>query len=80
MLSERDYPITIEVEKLLLSLPTVDEVLNYRVPEALDDRMQYLVAQNQVGALSEDERHELDAFLRFDAFLKLLYLRALKKA
>ncbi len=47
------------------------KVMDLRPSESLQNRLRELLAKNQEGALSADEKHELDKILALDLLLSL---------
>lgn len=65
-----------EITNFLAAAPTAEAIIAYKPSELLDQRLHYLLDQNEVGDLSREEREELDEFLLMSHFLKMLKLKA----
>jgi hypothetical protein len=48
-----------EVTNFLASSPTAEQIIAYKAPEHLDERLHYLLDQNSSGEITRDERTEL---------------------
>ena len=59
-----------------LSLEAARAILKLTFPKGDKDRVDFLLAKNQDGHLTPDERAELDEYLRADAFLSVLKSKA----
>lgn len=66
-----------EVFAFLGGEPTVDEILEFKISEEAQDRLEELLDLNREGALSQQENNELDAFTEIDHMFIMLkaYLR-----
>lgn len=64
---------------LLASTPTPEQIVAYQPPEALQERLSDLLAQNRSGGLSSAEQTELEEFLRMNRFMSRLKLKARHK-
>ena len=60
------------VTEFLAADPSDDELLAYRFTDDLQDRVHYLLDQNSEDALTCEERHELDDFLRANRMMTRL--------
>jgi hypothetical protein len=65
-----------EIVAFLLSMPTMEQIADYKVSDALDQRLHDLLDKNSNGRLSSDEEEELTEFLQMDHFLTVLKLNA----
>ena len=61
-----------EVIRFFGSAPHVSEILAYRLPEELQERLEELLFLNSEDEISQDELAELDTFLQVNRFLNLL--------
>lgn len=68
-----------EVIDFLTSAPTLEQIIAVRPSKAVQERVGYLLDQNQAGTLTTEERKELDDYLQLDHFMTLLKARARKK-
>lgn len=72
-----------EVLEFMLSKPTAEQVIAFRLPSYLENHVNDLLDQSGEGKLLADEKAELDEFLQIDHFFTVLKSRArtkLKKA
>jgi hypothetical protein len=53
----------------LVSTPTPEQIIAFASPEAIQARLDELLAQNRSGRLSEAERAELDALLFLNSIM-----------
>ena len=63
----------------LASTPTPEQIIAYQPPEALEQRLSELLAENRSGGLSPAEQIELEEFLRMNRFMSWLKLKARQK-
>ena len=63
----------------LASTPTPEQIIAYQPPDALQQRLSELLAQNRSGGLNSAEQTELDEFLRMNRFMSRLKLKARHK-
>ena len=68
-----------DITTFLLSKPTAQQVMDYQVPEHLDNRLHELLDKNSNLALSHEEQNELDTFLQFAHIITLLKAKALEQ-
>ena len=64
------------VTDFLASGPSVDDLIAYRLPEALQERAQYLLDQKRAEGLTATEQQEMDEFLQIDHLLALVKAKA----
>ncbi len=66
-----------EVFAFLSGAPTVDEILDYKISDESQDRLEELLDLNREGDLTQQENDELDVFAEIDHMFILLkaYLR-----
>ncbi|MHB8627484.1 MAG: hypothetical protein ACYDBJ_22320 [Aggregatilineales bacterium] len=69
-------PLFDDVTDFLASAPTVEQLIDYKPPEALDRRLHDLLDKNEQGNLTAEERGELDEFLRVNHLLNMVVLKA----
>jgi len=72
-------PIFNEILDLLASTPTPEQIIAFQPSEALEQRLAYLLEQNQRDRLSAKERAELDEFLQLNHLMNMLKIRARQK-
>jgi hypothetical protein len=65
-----------EITDFLSSAPDTDALLAFTPSHALVDRLDELLEQNKTTGLSQEERAELDEFLRMNHLLKMVRLKA----
>jgi hypothetical protein len=63
----------------LASTSSPVQIIEYKPPEALQERLSELLAKNRTGQLSETEQMELDEFLRMNRFMSRLKIKARQK-
>ena len=68
-----------EILDFLASTPTPEQIIAFQPPEHLQQRLTYLLEQNQRSGLSAQEQVELDEFLRINRLMSRLKLRARRK-
>lgn len=67
-------PVFDEVIRFLASQPSVEEILAYKYPPLVDQRLHTLLTLNSERKLSGEEQAELDEFLRMNHLIKMLKL------
>ena len=65
-----------EILDFLASSPGAEQIIAFKPPEALQQRLSYLLERNRNDRLSSEEQLELDEFLRMNRFMSRLQLRA----
>jgi hypothetical protein len=68
-----------DILEVLASAPSPVQIIEYKPPEALQERLSELLAKNRAGQLSETEQMELDEFLRMNRFMSRLKIKARQK-
>jgi hypothetical protein len=68
-----------EVLDFLASTPTPEQIIVFQPSDSLQERLRYLLDQNQSAGLSREEQTELDEFSRINHFMSMLKIRARKK-
>jgi hypothetical protein len=61
-----------EAIRFLLGMNDKSEILNYYIPDDLQDRVEELLFLNSEGEITEEELAELEAFLQVNQFFSLL--------
>lgn len=76
MPAERSY-LWNEVIEFLASEPSREEILNYKISDVAQDRLEELMYLNREESLTPQEQEELDTFLQLDHLFIMLkaYLR-----
>lgn len=64
-----------DITDFLTSNPTPQDVLDYHLPDDLQERVNYLVERNGEGQLTFDEQQELFDFMRADEMVSMLKLK-----
>lgn len=65
-----------EVLDFLVSQPTSEQILSYKVSESSQERIQSLLQKSRAIALSSSETSELDLYEQLDSLMTLLKIRA----
>lgn len=68
--------ITSLISDFLGAAPTLEEIVMFRLPDALEQRSLELLERNREGRLTDDERDELDEFIKMGHFMNRVKLRA----
>lgn len=76
MSSAAEKTIKDVVTEFLGSAPTLTEIAEYRLPEALQLRAHELLDKDREGRLSDDERAEMEEFHQLDHLLTLVTAQA----
>jgi hypothetical protein len=63
----------------LASLPSPEEILSLRPTDALQGRIEELLAKNRAGGLSEDERQEWERYEYLEHLVRLAKGRAIQQ-
>lgn len=71
----RAAAVASEVVAFLSKNPTPQEVVEFHVSDAAQDRLRRLLALNSEGLLSEDERTELDELAQLEHVIVMLKAR-----
>jgi hypothetical protein len=70
-------PVTYqEVLDFLVSQPTSDQILGYKVSESAQMRLQTLLEKNREAALSVSETSELNLYEQLDSLMTMLKVRS----
>lgn len=72
-------PVFNEVYDFLLSSPTAQQIISFRPSEATQTRIRGLLERHKEDMLTDDERIELDEFLRVEHFVRMLKIKARQK-
>ncbi|MCU0481174.1 MAG: hypothetical protein MUE54_08175 [Anaerolineae bacterium] len=65
-----------DILDFLASSPSAEAIVNYHPSENLQNRLSELLNKNRLGGLSNDEKSELDEFLRMNRFMNRLKIKA----
>lgn len=65
-----------EILDFLVSRPTAEQIINFKVSQASQERLQILLRKNREAALTTAERAELDLYEQLDTLMGFLKIRA----
>lgn len=65
-----------EITDFLATAPTTEALIAYTPSGTLAERLDSLLALNESGNLTDEERTELEEFLRLNHLLKMVKLKA----
>lgn len=68
-----------EVMDFLASMPTPQQIIDFKVSDAVNERLHHLLDNNRNRILNPEEQAELDEFLRMDHFLIMLKARTIQR-
>ena len=68
-----------EVVDFLTSIPTPAQVVAYKPSAALQEQAERLLEKKRSGALTEDERQELDYLVVIEHLMRMAKARAFKR-
>ena len=68
-----------ELLDFMVSAPSPEQIIAFAPSAQIEARLTELLHKNKQGALSDNERQELDAFLQLNHFVNMLKIRARKK-
>lgn len=71
-----DRTIQDVVTDFLGSAPSLEEIAAYRLPDELQAWAHDLLEKNRSGSLTDEERHEMEAFRQIDHLLTLMKAKA----
>jgi hypothetical protein len=60
------------ITDFLATEPTADQIIAYRLPQALEQRALDLLERNRQNVLTPEERAEMDEFLRINHLINML--------
>ena len=70
-----------DLADFIVSRPTLESIINYRLPETLDQRVHELLEKNREQGVTPQEREEMDNVLAMSDLMTLTKAKArLKKA
>lgn len=67
-----------EVYQFLISSPTPQEIIDFRVSDETQRRVSILLSKNRDGILTPDERSELDQFEQVNHLMSMMKIYARK--
>lgn len=73
------FALTDPLLDFLVSTPTPEQIIAFKPPVALQQRLSDLLAQNRSGSLTTAEQNELEELLRLNRFMSRLRLKARQK-
>lgn len=68
-----------ELLDFMVSSPSPEAIIAFKPSPQMEARLDELMRKNKQDALSDDEQHELEAFLQLNHFVNMLKIRARKK-
>lgn len=68
-----------EIADFLASAPTPQAIIDFHLSDDLQNRFEELVYLNKSGDIAEDERVEIEGFLRIDHLMRIVKIRALQQ-
>ena len=68
-----------EILEFMLSNPTAEQIVAFRLPSYLENRLHDLLDNNSEGQLFADEKAELEEFIQIDHLFTMLKARARHK-
>lgn len=74
------FTITAVISHFLGAAPTLEEIVAFKLPEALEERALELLAHKRDGELTDVERAEMDEFTRMGHFMNMVKLQALQRS
>ena len=69
-------PVLDEITDFLITRPLPEEVIAYRLPDALEQRAHALMERHRQNALTPPERAEMEEFMQADHLMTLLKAKA----
>lgn len=79
MIAETTTAAEHELAQFLARSPLPEEIITFRLTPSVTERFYTLVASEQAGSLTEDERQELDSFTAIEHFMRLIKAEAHKR-
>ena len=68
-----------ELLDFMVSSPSPEAIIAFKPSPQMEARLDELMRKNKQDALSDDEQHELEAFLQLNHLVNMLKIRARKK-
>ena len=68
-----------EILDFMVSTPSPEAIIAFKPSAQMEARLADLMSKNKQDALTDEERHELEAFLQLNHFVNMLKIRARKK-
>jgi hypothetical protein len=65
-----------EITDFLITRPTPEAIISFRLPEPLEQRAHELMQHNRDNSLTPQERIEMEEFMRLDHLMTLLKAKA----
>ena len=76
---DRENGVLEEVFKFLCSTPTPEQIIAFKPSDRSEDRLSELLSMNRNGALSDNDRAELDQYLWVNHLMNMLKIRVRQK-
>jgi len=73
-----ESPIT-EIVDFILATPTPEQIIAFKPSDRSEDRLSELLSMNRNGALSDNDRAELDQYLWVNHLMNMLKIRVRQK-
>jgi hypothetical protein len=64
------------ITDFLATIPSSEQIVSFRLPEHLEQRAHELLELNRQNRLTDDERAELEDFMRMEQFMTILKIKA----
>ena len=77
MATQVKVPIYQKLVEYLANFATPEQILAYKISDDMQERLEMLFEKNNEGAITAEERRELDKFVEFDQYVMLLKARAM---
>lgn len=61
-----------EISDFFASVPTREQLLNFRPSPRLQRQVEELLAKQNQGRIADDEKRQLDEFVRVELFMRLV--------
>jgi hypothetical protein len=68
-----------EFAEFMTSSPTLEQIAEYRLSDASEARISYLLEMNRNETISPEEEEELNDYTRLEHIMRLIKIRAFEK-
>lgn len=68
-----------EFVEFITSSPTLKQIAEFRLSDAAEAQISYLLEANRNGTITDDEEAELDDYLRLEHIMRRAKIRAFEK-
>ncbi|MCA0452828.1 MAG: hypothetical protein LCI00_02495 [Chloroflexi bacterium] len=68
-----------EFADFITSSPSLEQIAEYRLSDASESRVSYLLDVNRNGTISKQEQNELDDYTRLEHLMRIVKIRAFAK-